>query len=215
MTDDPTLAPRHSAAAKAPLPILLVLSCTIAWVIAQLSYNALPQLLEPIKETFGQSDEVVGRLYGYELVVFAVVALLAAWPLAFLSRVRIALLGGTLAVTAGVVSSATDSYSVLVVCRLMLGMGGALAGAAGTAAAASAANPERVYAVGMARARPLWLVRRIARTCCRDRSHDAPLALATAAASDAVGGGIESLEADPRCSQSRHRGGRDACAVHL
>ena len=149
MTDDPTLTTGHSAAAKGPLPILLVLSCTIAWAIAQLSYNALPQLLEPIKETFGQSDEVVGRLYGYELFVFAVVALLAAWPLAFLSRVRVALLGGTLAVTAGVVSSATDSYSVLVVCRLVLGMGGALVGAAGTAAAASSANPERVYALVM------------------------------------------------------------------
>ena len=149
MTDDPTLTTGHSAAAKGPLPILLVVSCTIAWAIAQLSYNALPQLLEPIKETFGQSDEVVGRLYGYELFVFAVVALLAAWPLAFLSRVRVALLGGTLAVTAGVVSSATDSYSVLVVCRLVLGMGGALVGAAGTAAAASSANPERVYALVM------------------------------------------------------------------
>ena len=149
MTDDPTLTTGHSSPAKGPLPILLILSCTIAWVIAQLSYNALPQLLEPIKETFGQSDEVVGRLYGYELFVFAVVALLAAWPLAFLSRVRVALLGGTLAVTAGVVSSATDSYSVLVVCRLVLGMGGALVGAAGTAAAASSANPERVYALVM------------------------------------------------------------------
>jgi len=149
MTDDPNLRSGHSVAAKVPLPTLLVLSCTIAWVIAQLSYNALPQFLEPIKETFGQSDEVVGRLYGYELVVFAVVALLAAWPLAFLSRVRVALLGGTLAVTAGVVSSGTDSYSVLVACRVMLGMGGALVGAAGTAAAASSANPERVYALVM------------------------------------------------------------------
>ena len=73
MTDDPTLTTGHSSPAKGPLPILLILSCTIAWVIAQLSYNALPQLLEPIKETFGQSDEVVGRLYGYELFVFAVV----------------------------------------------------------------------------------------------------------------------------------------------
>jgi predicted MFS family arabinose efflux permease len=149
MTDDPPLTPGNSAAAKAPLPILLVLSCTIAWVIAQLSYNALPQLLEPIKETFGQSDEVVGRLYGYELVVFAAVAMLAALPLAFLSRALVALLGGTLAVTAGVVSSATDSYSVLVICRVVLGMGGALVGAAGTAAAASSANPARVYALVM------------------------------------------------------------------
>jgi predicted MFS family arabinose efflux permease len=149
MTDAPAVASERAADAKAPLPVLLVLSCTIAWVIAQLSYNALPQLLEPIKETFGKSDEVVGRLYGYELGVFAVVALLAAGPLAFMSRVRIALLGGTLAVIAGIVSSTTDSYSVLVVCRMMLGTGGALVGAAGTAAAASSPNPERVFAFVM------------------------------------------------------------------
>ena len=139
----------YAGAAKAPISVLLVVSCTTAWVISQLSYNALPQLLEPIKETFGQSDEVIGRLYGYELVVFALVALLAAVPLAFLSRVGIALAGGALAVAAGIVSSQTESYSVLVVCRVLLGMGGALVGASGTAAAASSANPERVYALVM------------------------------------------------------------------
>lgn len=149
MTDGPAPTSERSAAPNAPVPILLVVSCTISWVIAQLSYNALPQLLEPIKETFGQNDEIVGRLYGYELGVFAVVALVAAPLLAFLPRVRVALLGGMLAVIAGVVSSATESYSVLVVCRLVLGMGGALVGAAGTAAAASAANPERVFALVM------------------------------------------------------------------
>jgi len=50
-------------------------------------------------------------------------------------------------VAACIVSALTDSYSVLVVCRVMLGVGGALAGAAGTAAAASSRDPERVYAV--------------------------------------------------------------------
>jgi predicted MFS family arabinose efflux permease len=38
---------------------------------------------------------------------------------------------------------------VLVVCRIMLGAGGALVGAAGTAAAASSRSPERVFAVIM------------------------------------------------------------------
>jgi predicted MFS family arabinose efflux permease len=149
MSEGPEAMSGYAGAAKAPISVLLVVSCTTAWVISQLSYNALPQLLEPIKETFGQSDEVVGRLYGYELVVFALVALLAAVPLAFLSRVGIALAGGALAVAAGIVSSQTESYSVLVVCRVLLGMGGALVGASGTAAAASSANPERVYALVM------------------------------------------------------------------
>jgi len=125
--------------------VRLILSCTAAWVVAQLSYNALPQLLEPIKEGFGRSDEVVTRLYGYELFVFAFVALAAAGPLARLSRVRVALTGCSIAVAAGVVCGLTENYSVLVASRIMLGMGGALVSAAGTAAAASAPNPERVF----------------------------------------------------------------------
>jgi MFS family permease len=133
----------------APLPILLIVSCSATWVVAQLSYNALPQLLDPIKVAFDRSDEVVTRMYGYELFVFAIVALAAAGPLARFSRVFVALVGGAVAVAAGVVSALTDSYSVLVVSRIMLGAGGALVGAAGTAAAASSREPERVYAVVM------------------------------------------------------------------
>jgi len=133
--------------AAPPLPILLIVSCSAAWVIGQLSYYALPQLLDPIKVAFDRSDEVVTRMYGYELFVFAIVALAAAGPLSRFSRVLVALVGGAIAVAAGVVSALTDSYSVLVVCRIMLGAGGALVGAAGTAAAASSRDPERVYAV--------------------------------------------------------------------
>jgi predicted MFS family arabinose efflux permease len=132
-----------------PLPILLIVSCSATWVVAQLSYNALPQLLVPIKVAFDRSDEVVTRMYGYELFVFAIVALAAAGPLARFSRVLVALLGGAVAVAAGIMSALTESYSVLVVCRIMLGAGGALVGVAGTAAAASSRNPQRVYAVVM------------------------------------------------------------------
>ncbi len=35
MTDDSTPTSGHATAAKAPLPIVLVLSCTISWVIAR------------------------------------------------------------------------------------------------------------------------------------------------------------------------------------
>jgi predicted MFS family arabinose efflux permease len=147
MADSKPPATEETAPAVSRLPILLIVSCSAAWVIAQQSYYALPQLLEPIKAAFDRSDEVVTRMYGYELFVFAIVALAAAGPLARYSRVVVALIGGSVAVAAGIVSALTDSYSVLVVCRIMLGAGGALAGAAGTAAAASSRDPERVYAV--------------------------------------------------------------------
>ncbi|MEE9184187.1 MAG: MFS transporter [Acidimicrobiia bacterium] len=149
MADSMPPATDEIAPAVLRLPILLIVSCSAAWVVAQLSYNALPQLLDPIKVAFDRSDEVVTRMYGYELFFYAVVALAAAGPLARFSRVFVALLGGSVAVAAGIASALTDSYSVLVVCRVMLGAGGALVGAAGTAAAASSRNPERVYAVVM------------------------------------------------------------------
>jgi predicted MFS family arabinose efflux permease len=149
MADSRPPATDETAPAVPRLPILLIVSCSAAWVVAQLSYNALPQLLDPIKVAFDRSDEVVTRMYGYELLVYAIVALAAAGPLARVSRVFVALLGGSIAVAAGIVSALTDSYSVLVVCRIMLGAGGALAGAAGTSAAASSRDPERVYAVIM------------------------------------------------------------------
>jgi len=132
-----------------PLPILLIVSVSAAWVVSQLSYNSLPQLLDPIKAAFDRSDEVVTRMYGYELFVFAIVALAAAGPLSRFSRVLVALLGGAVAVAAGIMSALTDSYSVLVVCRIMLGAGGALVGVSGTAAVASSRNPERIYAVAI------------------------------------------------------------------
>ncbi len=149
MADSRPPATDETAPAVPRLPILLIVSCSAAWVIAQQSYYALPQLLDPIKVAFDRSDEVVTRMYGYELFVFAIVALAAAGPLARFSRVLVALLGGAIAVAACIMSALTDSYSVLVVCRIMLGAGGALAGVAGTAAAASSRNPERVYAVVM------------------------------------------------------------------
>jgi len=147
MADSRPPATDETAPAVPRLPILLIVSCSAAWVVAQQSFYALPQLLDPIKVAFDRSDEVVTRMYGYELFVFAIVALAAAGPLARFSRVFVALLGGSVAVAAGIASALTDSYSVLVVCRIMVGAGGALAGAAGTAAAASARDPERVYAV--------------------------------------------------------------------
>jgi len=149
MTDESRQESSAGSSESTAIPILLVVSCTITWVIAQLSYNALPQLLEPIKTEFGLGDEVITRLYGYELFVFALVALAAAGPLARLSRVRVALFGGSIAVASGIAASLADSYSMLVLCRVMLGAGGALVGAAGTAAASSSADPERLFAVMM------------------------------------------------------------------
>ena len=149
MADSKPPASDEIAPAVPHLPILLLVSCSAAWVVAQLSYNALPQLLDPIKVAFDRSDEVVTRMYGYELFFYGIVALAVAGPLARFSRVFVALLGGSVAVAAGIVSALTDSYSVLVVCRILLGAGGALVGGAGTAAAASSRDPERVYAVVM------------------------------------------------------------------
>ena len=143
MTD----AAQTQATQTDPHPIRLLVACTAAWTIGTLSYMALPQLLEPIKDAFGMGDEVVTRLYGYELLVFAVAALAVAGPLARMSRVKIAMTGGTLMILGCVYSAITADYDVLVVCRLVAGLGGAMVVASGTAAAASSARPARAFAI--------------------------------------------------------------------
>jgi predicted MFS family arabinose efflux permease len=122
------------------------------WTVGQLSYYAQPQLLSPIMSHFGRSEEDVGWMYGAEVFAYAMTALMAAGPLGRLSRIRVAMLGGAILVAANLVSGLvasglSDSFELLQFSRVMAGVGGGLLGASGTAAAAGARNPQRVFAI--------------------------------------------------------------------
>jgi predicted MFS family arabinose efflux permease len=97
----------------------------------------------------GLGEEAVGWLFSLENAALAVTMIAAAGPLARLSRCRVAITGALLACAANAASPFVGSYEGLLVARWLVGMGSGLVGAAGTAAAASARNPERVFAIAV------------------------------------------------------------------
>jgi DHA1 family inner membrane transport protein len=152
MADPPAQSPERPASAPSRLPIPLLVAVTATWTVAQLSYYAQPQLLSPIMSQFGRGEQDIGWMYGAELFAFAMTSLAAAGPLGRLSRVRVAMFGGAILVAANLISGLvasglSDSFELLQFSRVMAGVGGGLITASGTAAAAGAREPQRVFAI--------------------------------------------------------------------
>jgi MFS family permease len=124
----------------------LVVAVTAAWTVSLFGYYAQSQLLGHLMTEFDKGESAIGWLFSLENAALALTILAAAGPMARFSRARAAVLGATIVVLASVASAFSTSWELLVVMRCISGMGAGLAGAAGTAAAASARDPERVYA---------------------------------------------------------------------
>jgi predicted MFS family arabinose efflux permease len=148
MIDDPPDL-RADSAPRTPRGVFLRVSAAGS-VCAAMSlfglYGQL-QLLGPIMQRFGALEGDVGRLYSFENGAFFTTILLASGPLARVSRVRTALLGGLLYVVGNVASAYAGSLDALLLARMLAGVGSGLVGAAGTASAASTSAPERVFAI--------------------------------------------------------------------
>lgn len=141
-------APEASAEPPArPATVLVLVAATAAWTLGLFSYWAQTMLLLPIMEDRGLGEEAVGWLFSLENLAYGLAILLAAGPLARLSRCRVAVLGALLVCVANVASTFVGSYEGLLLARWFVGAGGGLAAAAGTATLASTANPERGFAI--------------------------------------------------------------------
>jgi predicted MFS family arabinose efflux permease len=134
----------------------VIVAATIAWTLGLFSYWAQPQLLGPIMRDYGLGEEAVGWLFSLENLAYALTILIVAGPLARLSRSRVAIVGAVLFCAGNVASAFAGSYEGLTLTRCLVGMGGGLVAAAGTAAAASTGNPERVFAVATVASNLLW-----------------------------------------------------------
>jgi DHA1 family inner membrane transport protein len=84
-----------------------------------------------------------------ELAVFGISAIAMAGPLSKVSRVKVAMAGGFLVIVGNLVSGYADSFETLRFARICAGFGGGMITAAGTAAAASSMNPQRVFSIAM------------------------------------------------------------------
>jgi len=124
----------------------LIAAVAAAWAISLVGYYAQSQMLGHVMSEFDKGETAVGWLFSIENAALALAILASAGPMARFSRVRAAFLGATVLVLASVASAFSTSWEFLLVMRCIAGMGAGLAGAAGTAAAASARDPARIYA---------------------------------------------------------------------
>jgi len=126
--------------------VRLIAGVTAAWTISLFGYYAQSQMLGHIMTDFGQGEAAVGWLFSIENAALALSTLAAAGPLARFSRARAAIFGAIVVVLSSVASAYATSWEFLLVTRCLSGIGAGIAGAAGTAAAASGRDPERIYA---------------------------------------------------------------------
>jgi predicted MFS family arabinose efflux permease len=127
--------------------IKLSLAAGMCWAVAMLGLYAQPQLLESIMADRGVLEGAVGRMFSFENGAFFVTLLLASGPIARMSRARTALFGILVLVVGNIGSAYASSFDALLMARMITGIGAGLVSAAGTAAAASSRQPERIFAI--------------------------------------------------------------------
>lgn len=147
MSDPSTRTPTEQVAvARPPHSAPLIVAVTAAWAVSLMGYYAQAQLLGPLMQELGLAEGAVGWLFSVENAALALSTLAAAGPLARWSRSATASIGCLLVVSANLTAAFAGSYEALVAARLLMGVGAGFAGASGTAAAASAREPERIFA---------------------------------------------------------------------
>ena len=112
-----------------------------------MGYYAQAQLFGPVMERYGLDEAAVGLMMSQEVMAYAFTALLLAGPVTRISRARIALFGGAILFLSNLTAGIADNFEMLRFARLAAGFGAGMIGAAGTAAAASSVNPQRVFAI--------------------------------------------------------------------
>ncbi len=119
----------------------------MCWALAMMGVYAQPQLLESIMADRGVLEGAVGQMFSFENGTFFITLLLASGPIARMSRARTALAGILVLVVGNIASAYAGSFDALLMARTITGIGAGLISAAGTAAAASSRQPERVFAI--------------------------------------------------------------------
>jgi predicted MFS family arabinose efflux permease len=111
------------------------------------SFEVAPLVVSALMDAFSFGEAAAGGLASAELMALAVAMLASAGSMARHSRARLGLVGVVIAIAGHVASSFAVSYPLLLSTRMLAGLGAGLAFAAGSAAAAGARHPERVFAI--------------------------------------------------------------------
>lgn len=140
-SDSPTAGASRGETVK------LSLAAGMCWALALLGMYAQPQLLESIMADRGILEGAVGQMFAFENGSFFITLLLVSGPIAKMSRARTALVGILVLIGGNLFSAYAGSLEALLIARTITGIGAGLISAAGTAAAASSDQPERIFAI--------------------------------------------------------------------
>jgi len=124
----------------------LLLGVFAGFVVAYAGTNALPLLIGSLIDGVGLDEAAAGLLGSLELGGLALASLLLAPRVGRMSRRHLAICGVIGACAGHGLSAATGSFPVLVLARIAAGLGEGATIAAANSAAASARDPDRLFA---------------------------------------------------------------------
>ena len=124
----------------------LLLAVVAAFVVAYTGENVLPLLIGSLIDGFGVDEVGAGILGSLELGGLAVASLLLAPRVDRMSRRHLAVYGAIAACAGHGLSALAGSFPLLVLARIVAGLGEGAAIAAANSAAASARDPDRLFA---------------------------------------------------------------------
>jgi predicted MFS family arabinose efflux permease len=124
----------------------LLLAVVAGFVVAYTGENVLPLLIGSLIDGFGLDEVGAGILGSLELGGLAIASLLLAPRVDRMSRRHLAIYGAIAACAGHGLSALADSFPELVFARIAAGLGEGAAIAAANSAAASARDPDRLFA---------------------------------------------------------------------
>ncbi len=147
-----------SGSRSSQIEVRVVISVVAALGLQFFSGSALPLLLGSISEQLGFGAEQIGLLSACELAAIAVFAIGLTPVVARRSRVAFAALGTAISVVGHAIGVPAESFTWLVVSRLVAGAGIGMAAAAAQAAIAASSQPDRIFALFFAVSTPLGAI---------------------------------------------------------
>ena len=127
--------------------VKLVVAVTAASGVGYLGANVMPVMNSAVMDGTPFDEQGVGLLGSLELTSVAVGTLLVARWIAGISRFKLAMTGAAVAGCGFLMSASSEAFAALAIGRVVTGLGGGIALAAGNAAVAATRDPDRTFAL--------------------------------------------------------------------
>ncbi|NKB35702.1 MAG: MFS transporter [Gammaproteobacteria bacterium] len=115
--------------------------------VGYLSYMLMPLQIGALIESLGLNEAEAGVIATSELIALAVSLFVIAPKIARYSKRQLGMVGVCLVIIGHSLSASSDSYTTLLIYRVLTGIGAGMVLAAGNAVVAASINPQRLFAV--------------------------------------------------------------------